>query len=153
METEVTSYLDKLNVPYAIKPHSKKLYTVEEVAADRGIALSQILKTMILTNGEGKYIALLLPGDVQLSWRKLKDIAGKGYRMVAIEEVERLTNFEVGAVSPVTLKEKGMQLYLDQNALAAKLVDISSGIHEAGIQLAISDLQQICDAEVVDLGK
>jgi prolyl-tRNA editing enzyme YbaK/EbsC (Cys-tRNA(Pro) deacylase) len=48
MKTWVMEKLEELRIPYKIKPHRKPVYTSEEAAQERGVKLSQIVKTMIL---------------------------------------------------------------------------------------------------------
>ena len=46
--------------------------SLEEAAADRGVEPRDIIKTLVVRRGEGDHLFVLVPGDRQISWPKLR---------------------------------------------------------------------------------
>ncbi len=58
-KTHLTDFLDEQEIPYRVKYHNKPVFTSEDAAAERGVRLSQIVKTMLLTDGSNVLVAVL----------------------------------------------------------------------------------------------
>lgn len=153
MKTNVIRILDKNAINYIVKPHSQPVYTSEDAARERGVRLSQIVKTMIIISGQGIHMVALIPGNRKLDFKALRKEAGeKKLNLVNRDDVLRITGFEPGAVSPIGLKRK-FKIYLDEAIMAEEFVDISSGRPDAGIELSSSELRNILDGTVVNISK
>ena len=72
MNTKVTEYLDRLKIPYKIKHHAQSVFTSEDAARERGVRLSQIIKTMLLIDQKHGVVAVL-PAHKKLDLKKLKN--------------------------------------------------------------------------------
>lgn len=153
MPIDVEGYLREKGIPYLVRPHSKGVYTVEEAAKERNIRPEQIVKTLIITHSGQQFFAVLLTGDKQLSWKKIKTAVGKGVRMASPEEIKDQTGYIVGAIAPVGLRELGFDILVDQSVLKQTYIDISSGRPEAGIEVRCEDLLSLIDGKVVDCSK
>lgn len=150
---QVMARLKEQNVSYQIKRHSKTVYTSEEAAQERGVRLSQIVKTMFLSNKEGNIIVGVLPGDRRLDRKKIKKVSGcQDLRLMDKESIEKQTGFTVGAISPVLNKLRDLAMFVDPSVFEEELLDISSGDPNAGIELARNDLKKLLKhATVVDI--
>jgi prolyl-tRNA editing enzyme YbaK/EbsC (Cys-tRNA(Pro) deacylase) len=146
METRVTRYLESVGVRYVLKPHSKAVYTARDAARERGIRLSQVIKAMLLKDGEG-FLMVLVPGDREIDWRKLKMRLGTSAAMATREELENFTGFPLGAVSPLSLPEP-CRVLLDDAITRERYVDISSGDLLLGVELLLEDLVRLVSGEV-----
>lgn len=155
METSITKKLDELGIAYKLKPHKRPAYTSEDAARERGVHLSQIVKTMLLENRQGHTIVAVLPGDKKLHLRKLKKIAGvKDLRFADCQTVEKQMGFVVGAIAPVGELLKGMPIFADPAIFSEAVVDISSGDPAAGVEIKGDDLRTLlADAEIVEFSK
>ncbi|MBW8910411.1 MAG: YbaK/EbsC family protein, partial [Sphingomonas sp.] len=85
--------------------------TVLEAAAALGVAPGQIAKTLSLRAGD-RVVLVVASGDARLDNRKVKDALGARPRMLAAEEVERLTGHPVGGVCPFGLAQP-LPIYCD----------------------------------------
>ncbi|MBW1973661.1 MAG: YbaK/EbsC family protein, partial [Deltaproteobacteria bacterium] len=102
MKTIVTNYLDRMNISYKIKMHTKPVFTSEDAAKERGVKLSQIVKTMILKNKKNEMVVAVLPGNKRLDIKKLKKISGyKNLQLMDKESIEKEMGLTVGAVAPI----------------------------------------------------
>jgi len=101
MNTIITEYLDELDVPYKIKHHAKPVFTSEEAAKERGVRVSQIIKTMLLMDRDEVVVAVL-PAHKKLDVKKLKKLSGhKNLQFMDRESIEKKTGLVVGAIAPV----------------------------------------------------
>lgn len=79
--------------------------TIAEVAGFLGADAARTVKTMIMSDGEGRFVTALLRGDHELNELKLKNRLGwDEIRMANDEEILRLTGTEVGFLGPVGLE-------------------------------------------------
>ncbi len=98
---ELTDFLDDQKIPYRVKYHSKPVFTSEDAAIERGVRLSQIVKTMLLADGNDILVAVL-PSHRRLDVKKLKKLSGhKNLQFMDKESIERRTGLIVGAVAPI----------------------------------------------------
>ena len=135
MNTKVTEYLDRLKIPYKIKHHARSVFTSEDAAKERGVRLSQIIKTMLLIDQKHGVVAVL-PAHKKLDLKKLKKLSGsKNLHFMDKESVEKEANLVVGAIAPVAEMLKGMAIFVDPSVFYEDQVDISSGDPRAGVEL------------------
>ena len=71
--------------------------SLEEAAAARGVRPRDIVKTMVVRLGEDDHLLVLVPGDRQISWPKLRALLG----------VNRLSMPDAGAAREATGYERG----------------------------------------------
>jgi Cys-tRNA(Pro)/Cys-tRNA(Cys) deacylase len=135
---------------YEVKMHSKKAFTASEAARERCVRLEQIVKAMIVERHGGGHVLALVPGDKELSLKKLARFLGlKNVRLAVPGEVQSITGYHVGAVSAVGLRTS-LEAYMDQGVLSEEFVDISAGRHDAGLELRSKDLLTATKATLGD---
>ena len=152
-ETTVTRILRDRGVPFRLSIHNQPAMTVQEAAEQRNMRPGQMVKTMVLRLPDGSHIAALVPGDRDVDLRLIKQSYGiRRLSWVAREEVEALTGYPPGAVSPVGIagvrEVLADPLFMQEEELA-----ISSGRHGAGVRLASTDLLRAIDARMVTISK
>lgn len=85
------------------KVRTPNMKSVEEVASFLGVPPSQLVKTLIYI-ADGKFVAVLVRGDRELSESKLSAFLGvKNLQMADAETIEKLTGAPVGFSGPVGL--------------------------------------------------
>jgi len=143
MNTLVTNYLDECHIPYKIKYHTKPVFTSEDAARERGVKLTQIVKTMLLADGE-QVIVAVLPAHKRLDVKKLKRVSGhKNLQFMDKESIEQKTGFILGAIAPVGRVLEGMLIYVDPSVFFEEFLDISSGDPRAGLELHRDVLKEL----------
>jgi Cys-tRNA(Pro)/Cys-tRNA(Cys) deacylase len=152
MKTIITEYLDELDVPYKIKHHAKPVFTSEEAAKERGVRVSQIIKTMLLMDRDEVVVAVL-PAHKRLDVKKLKKLSGhKNLQFMDRESIEKKTGLVVGAIAPVGKILESLARFVDPSVFEEEFVDISSGDPTAGLELSRSDLKQLLkDATITEI--
>jgi Cys-tRNA(Pro)/Cys-tRNA(Cys) deacylase len=155
MKTPVTEKLDKLQINYKVKLHNKPVYTSEAAAAERGVRLSQIVKTLLFIDSSDRLIIAVVPGDRRINLKKLKKALGvKKLGFVDKETVAERLALVAGAIAPVSDFFEGRPIFIDPSVFDEAVVDISSGDPCVGIELTSEDLRKILKTyEVVDITK
>jgi Cys-tRNA(Pro) deacylase len=152
-DTAVTRTLREKGIPFDLSIHARPAVTVAEAAAQRNMRPGQLVKTMVLRLPDGTHAAALVPGDREVDLRLVRAALGvRRLAWVAREEVEALTGYPPGAVSPVGIS--GVAVILADPLLAeAGEVAISSGVRGAGVRLRAADLLRAIDPLLVPISR
>ncbi len=155
MKTPITEKLDSLQIEYKLKPHSQPVYTSEDAARERGVRLSQIVKTMLLMDRNDNIVVSVLPGDRKLNLKKLKKLLRvKDIKFVDRKTVEERLGLVAGAIAPIADLFDGVQIVVDPAVFKEAVVDISSGDPRAGVELTSKNLRFLLkDSEIVEITK
>lgn len=147
--------LDEKGIAYEVHQHAHKQYTAEGVAEDLGMPVAQVVKAMILRCSDGRFVLVAVPGDARLSLKKVSAILDdKNVTLASERDVQRVTGFQVGAVSVLGFRRDDVSTYIDQRALELERVVISSGSPEAGLTLSPDGLLQALDgAQIGDFSE
>jgi Cys-tRNA(Pro)/Cys-tRNA(Cys) deacylase len=158
LRTHAIRNLDDLGIPYRILPHERKAMNVEEAAAERGVSIRQVVKTLLVRRSdrpaatEPTMFIALVRGDQRLSLKKLARLAGaKKLDMAPAPDVPRITGYQIGAVAPVGLRRTDVPIYVDEHILEEPRVSISAGRHDTGLELATEDLLRAVNGLVADI--
>lgn len=150
MKTAITEKLDALQIEYTVKRHTQAVFTSEDAAKERNVRLSQIVKTILLTDENGKVVVAVLPGNRRLDLKKLKKLLKvKDLQFVNRQAIEQHLGLVAGAIAPIVELFEGMPIFVDPSVCAEDVVDISSGDPRAGIELKREDLQTLLKSSVV----
>jgi Cys-tRNA(Pro) deacylase len=135
--------LDRKEIPYQVHQHTHKQYTAEGVAEDLGVPVAQVVKAMIVRRSDGQFVLVVVPGDVRMSLKKVGAALNDKTVTLALEQdVQRVTGFQVGAVSVMGFRRDDIPTYVDQRVLELEQVIISSGSPDAGLALTPNALMQ-----------
>lgn len=144
MKKPVTDYLDELGISYKIKRHTKPVFTSGEAAKERGVRLSQIIKTMLLSSEDGEIVIAVVPGNKRLNLKALKRASrNKNLQFMDTESIEKRTGLVVGAIAPVENMFEGLSIFVDPSVFDEEFVDISSGDPTAGLEITRDDLKEL----------
>ena len=150
MKTDVTDFLDSLSVNYKVLPHSRQVFTSEDAAGQRGVRLSQIVKTMLLTGRGGPVIVAVLPGHKRLDPKRLKTISGdKSLQFMDRGEIEEKFGLTDGALSQIGPPLDALPVYVDPSIFDEEKITISSGDPSAGVEMESNDFRKLLNNAVV----
>ncbi len=143
--------LDEKKIAYEPRPQEHKQLTAQGVADDLGVPVAWVVKAMIVRRSDGVFALFVIPGDAHLSLKKVAAVLGdKGAALAQQRDVERVTGFQVGAVSVLGYRRDDIPSYLDQRVLALERAIISSGRPDLGLELDPQDLQRAMGAQTGD---
>jgi Cys-tRNA(Pro)/Cys-tRNA(Cys) deacylase len=133
--------LEEQGIAYQARPQGHKQFTAHGVAADLGVPVAWVVKAMIVQRSDGSFALFVIPGDAHLSLKKVAAALGdKGAALAQQRDVERVTGFQVGAVSVLGYRRGDIPAYLDEGVLALERAVISSGRPDLGLELDPRDL-------------
>jgi Cys-tRNA(Pro) deacylase len=152
IRTHAIRALDERGIPYQVLLQDHRATNVDEAAAERGVSIRQVVKTLLVRRPDRKHLIALVRGDQRLSLKKLARIAGvKKLEMAPAPDVPRITGYQIGAVAPVGLRRSDVPIYIDEHILAEPQVSISAGRHDAGLELSTEDLIRAVRGQVADI--
>jgi prolyl-tRNA editing enzyme YbaK/EbsC (Cys-tRNA(Pro) deacylase) len=123
--------------------------TVALAAQAHGVEPGRIAKSLVFRLADGNAVLLVASGDARIDNRKFKATLGKS-KMVALDEVERLTGHPVGGVCPFGLVEP-LPIYLDQSLRAYDEVLPAAGSTNSAIRISTQLLADVTDGQWVDV--
>lgn len=139
--------LDEKGIHYEVRQQSSKQYTAEGVAEDLGVPVAQVVKAMLVQrsansgNGSNPFVLIVIPGNRRLSLKKVgAALDDKKVQLASQRDVERVTGFQLGAVSVLGFRRDDVPGYVDEHVLELEQVIISAGRPDTGLALAPADM-------------
>lgn len=137
--TRAIEILTKEKAAFEVHEFHASEFTAEEAARELSIPEENVFKTLVLRSDAGDFLMAVVQGNRELSLKKLAHVAGKKkVSMVAVDELQKLTGYLKGGVSPFGSR-KQMRIFVDQLALEREFISISAGLR--GVQIYISPRQ------------
>lgn len=123
----------------------------EESARLQGIALAQLLRTIVVRRGEDDYVLVLVPGGRRFDWAKLRAHLGVSRLSLPDQhEAEAATGYPRGAITPFGAT-RAWPVIADASILGQDRVAIGGGRRGVNLHLSPADLVEATHAEVVDV--
>lgn len=118
-----------------------------EEAADRlGLGYDQVFKTLVVGTDTGGFAVGVVPVAGRLSMKRMAQALGvKKVTMAQSADVERVTGYVLGGVSPLGQKRR-LATVIDASAQAWETVYVSAGRRGLQIELAPQDLARLAAA-------
>lgn len=135
---ELRKLLEDKNVKYEIKKYHPDVKDTLTASKEMNLDISQIIKTLLVIK-KNKYYLLLLSSD-----KKLKS---NEYKMANINDIERITGYKLGAVTPIKLKNK-IPIIVDRKIFELKEISIASGKRGFDILIETKYLQKLIDYKI-----
>ncbi len=148
-DTPATRALAASGIEHTVTRHGR-VGSLAEAAAARGVDPSAIVKTMVVRRGEGDHLLVLVPGDRQISWPKVRALLGvKRISMPGADAARAVTGYERGTITPFGA-EGGLPVLADER-LVGRTVSIGAGAHGVAATLAADDVIAHFGAQVADV--
>jgi Cys-tRNA(Pro)/Cys-tRNA(Cys) deacylase len=123
--------------------------SLAEAAAARGLAPRAIVKTIVVRVSEGDYRFVLVPGDREISWPKLRALLGVNrLSMPSAEVAFEATGYVRGTITPLG-STTAWPVVAD--ASLAGPVSIGGGAHGVAFTVEADELVVALDATVADV--
>lgn len=147
-KTNAARYLDRLGIAYELLEYVVDITDLSavNVALKLGIPIEQVFKTLVATGDRSGFIFACIPGSQELDLKKLAVVSNnKKVELVAVKDLQALTGYIRGGVSPLGAK-KQFPVYVDDSALAWPQIIISAGLRGYQLQLNPGQLIQAVNA-------
>ncbi|NLT94185.1 MAG: Cys-tRNA(Pro) deacylase [Clostridia bacterium] len=152
-KTNAARILDKAKVAYKIHEYQvdENDLSAQNVAQKVGWPLERVFKTLVAKGDKTGVLVACIPGGDELNLKALALLSGnKKVELVPLKEVQPLTGYVRGGVSPIGLK-KNYPIFIDESALNYDTILISAGLRGCQIEINPLDLQRETQAMVGSL--
>ncbi len=138
MKTNAARILDELKIPYEIREYewSEDELDAVTVAGKIGLPPEQVFKTLVARGDRTGVVVASIPGDTELDLKALAAVSGnKSVEMVSVKELQGLTGYVRGGVSPLGMK-RAFPTFIDETAEIIDSLAVSAG--QRGVQIVLS---------------
>jgi Cys-tRNA(Pro)/Cys-tRNA(Cys) deacylase len=152
-KTNAARILDRQGVTYETREYEvdSEDLSATKVAQAIGLPAEQVFKTLVARGDRTGVLLACIPASAELNLKALaKASSNKTVELVAVKEIQSLTGYIRGGVSPIGAK-KPYPVYLDTSAMVWPIVAVSAGIRGRQLALAPADLARVVGAETADL--
>ncbi len=118
-------------------------------AAQLGVAVGQIAKSLLFLGKDGRYFLLCCPGDRKASSSKIKAAIGVKTRMARHEETLSATGFEPGGVCPFGI-DGDIRILIDEGLGQYRTIYPAAGTSASGVPMTFAQLVAITGGQVGD---
>jgi Cys-tRNA(Pro)/Cys-tRNA(Cys) deacylase len=141
-KTNAARILDRLKISYRLREFEidEGDLSAEKAAALLGLPPEQVFKTLVARGDKSGVLIASIPGNRELDLKALARLSGnKKVELVHLKEVQQLTGYIRGAVTPLGMKSS-YPCYLDQSAFEYPAIITSAGVRGLQLELSPHDL-------------
>lgn len=143
----VRNYFNKNEIQKEILEFPVSSATVELAAQAVGVEPARIAKTLsFYTKENDAAILIVTAGDMKIDNVKFKHYFGMKAKMLASEDVERLTGHAIGGVCPFG-NPKSTAVYLDISLKRFETVFPAAGSSNSAVELTCEELEKYSRAQ------
>ncbi len=146
--TKATDAADQLGLRYETTQHGP-VNSLEEAAAARGIEPAKLIKTIVVRLADDDYRFVLVPGDREIAWPKLRTLLGvKRMSMPDKDTAFAVTGYVRGTITPLG-STHAWPVIADERITGT--ISIGGGEFGTGITVDAEDLAKALNATVADV--
>jgi Cys-tRNA(Pro) deacylase len=139
---------DQLGLAFEVTRHGP-VRSLEEAAAARGVDPHQLVKTMVVRVSEGEHVFVLVPGDREIAWPKLRSLLGVNrLTMASADEAYEVTGYVRGTITPLGSRAR---LPVVADASLSGPISLGGGAHGVALMVDAAELAEALDATVADV--
>lgn len=139
---------ERLGLRYAVTRHGP-VRSLAEAAAARGIEPRQVVKTMVVRVSEGDHRFVLVPGDREIAWPKLRALLGVNrISMPSADAAYDVTGYVRGTITPLGSTSP---LPVIADASIAGPISIGGGAPGVALSVDAGELVTALGASVADV--
>ena len=148
-DNPATRALAVSGLEHSITRHGR-VASLAEAAAARGVDPSAIVKTMVVRRSGGDHLFVLVPGDRQISWPKLRALLGVNRISLPDADAARnVTGYERGTITPFG-SPTALPVVADER-IVGQTISIGAGGHGVAATLSGDDVIAHFAAQVADV--
>jgi Cys-tRNA(Pro)/Cys-tRNA(Cys) deacylase len=127
----------RLGVAHRVLTHGP-VSSVEEAAAAQGVEVRDLVKTLVVRRAADDYVLVLVPGDRQISWPKLRALLGVNrLSMPDAATAKQATGYERGTITPFG-SSTAWPVIADERT-RGRTINLGAGERGVGLQVAADD--------------
>ena len=146
--TRAIEAADQLGLTYEVTRHGR-VNSLEEAAAARGIEPASLIKTIVVRLSDDDYRFVLVPGDREIAWPKLRALLGVNrLSMPSADVALEVTGYVRGTITPLG-STRPWPVVADASMTGT--VSIGGGDHGVALTVDASELVAALGATVADV--
>ena len=151
LQIKLETRLKNLGIWYHfIKKPNSTVHTFE-ASAITGIELHRISKNLVAKTNDGKFIALIIPGDMRVDYKEVAKVMGvKNIRLVQFEDAHTISGYPPGG-TPSIGYEKGIEVIIDEELLIYDTFYCGGGSTSFLLELKCDDVIKINKAKIAKI--
>lgn len=140
-----------LGLGHSVTRHGR-VNSLEEAAAARGIEPRDLVKTIVVRRADDDYVFVLVPGDKEFSWPKLRALLGVSRLSMPDAATARdVTGYERGTITPFG-STRDWPVIADAGVVGRR-ISMGGGAHGVGITVDADAALAALDAQVADVAE
>ncbi|WP_107772872.1 aminoacyl-tRNA deacylase [Nocardioides sediminis] len=148
-DTPALRALAASGIDHVVTRHGR-VRSLPEAAEARGVEPRDVVKTMVVRRGAGDHLLVLVPGDREISWPKLRALLGVNrISMPDADGAREVTGYERGTITPFGAAT-ALPVVADER-MVGRTVSIGGGAHGVAATLAADDVIAHLGAQVADV--
>ena len=148
-DTPALRALRELGLEHVVTRHGR-VRSLAEAAQARGVPPSAIVKAMVVRRGPDDHLLVLVPGDREISWPKLRAFLGVNrLSMPDAHAAREVTGYERGTITPFG-SAAALPVVADERVVG-QTISLGAGAHGVAATLAADDVIAALGAEVADV--
>jgi Cys-tRNA(Pro) deacylase len=148
-EERATAAIQATGIAHTVTRHGR-VGSLAEAAAARGVQPGDIIKTLVVRRAEDDYLFVLVPGDREISWPKLRALLGVNRLSMPDAAVAReVTGYERGTITPFG-STRAWPVVAD-TTVEGRTISLGAGAHGVAFTADGSDVLRALDAQVADV--
>jgi len=154
-KTNAVRHLDDLKIDYKLVEYEidESDLSAESVARKVGLLPEQVFKTLVARGDKTGVLMACIAGNAELDLKALAEVSGnKKVEMVHVKEIQQLTGYIRGGVSPIGAKKR-YPIFLDESAMRFPFVSISAGARGSQIFISPGDLIKVLDMKISKIAR
>jgi Cys-tRNA(Pro)/Cys-tRNA(Cys) deacylase len=151
MSTRAIQFLEQKKIQFEIVKYDHQEKGAEFASRASGFPLERTVKTLVVDLGEKRYTLVLMPGDKQLSMRRLAKFRQvKRAAMADTRTAERATGYLVGGISPFGTRQK-LPVVMEESILKFEEILINAGQRTTMLKIAPEIIRSVLGCRVANL--
>jgi Cys-tRNA(Pro) deacylase len=142
---------EALGLEYAVTRHGP-VRSLAEAAEARGIEPRQLVKTLVVRVSAGDHRFVLVPGDREIAWPKLRALLGVNrISLPPADEARDVTGYERGTITPLG-STTAWPVYADAT-ITGRRISMGAGAHGYSAFVDADELTAALGAVVADISE
>lgn len=149
MPGSAVTAVEKTGIAHRVLRH-ERVAGVAEAAVALGVAVQDLVKTLVVRRADDDYVFVLVPGDRVISWPKLRALLGvKRLSMPDAATAKEATGYERGTITPFGSRT-AWPVIADER-LRGRTISLGAGEHGVGLEVAADDAVPVLDGVFADV--
>ena len=149
--TPATEHASELGLDFVVTQRGP-VKSLAEAAAARGVPPADIIKTLVVRRADDDFLFVLVPGDREISWPKLRGLLGVNrLSMPDAATAKAVTSYERGTITP--LGASTAWPVIADASIPGRRISMGGGRHGMALSLDADPLLQALAAQVADISE